>query len=108
MDFKVTVDDKPQPDWATAIQTLLGTDEPVRYGQSTINGRTIPADKSVKMFDLRDRELTPAIVKEFYRFDYQACYCSVFDDCWVVSYRGFGSSPEPVDDCPKSEDSFQE
>ena len=30
--------------------------------------------------------------------DLKVCYCSVFDDCWTVSYAG-RKSPEPVSSC---------
>ena len=44
VDFKVTVDGVARKSWREAMQALLGTDQPIRYGQSTINGRTVPPE----------------------------------------------------------------
>lgn len=107
LDFHVTVDDKPHPNWQSAMRELLGTDVNVAYGQSTINGRTLPPDRSVKMFDLSDTEYAGAIVAEFDRLNFEACYCSVFNECWTTSYRTFGEA-EPVEACVRNETSFQE
>ena len=107
-DFVVTVDGKPQPSWGAAMSALLGDDGTVvRYGQSTINGRTIPPDRTITMFDLRDTEMTDKIVDQFDRLDFVACYCSVFDECWQTRYSTFGTV-EPVDGCSRSADPFEE
>lgn len=106
-DFKVTVDGVARKSWREAMQALLNTDGPVRYGQSTINGRTIPPDRTVTMFNLGDVELTRDIIEEFERLDFEACFCSIFDECWTTSYRQFGTS-DPVESCAISDDSFQE
>lgn len=59
------------------------------------------------MFDLADEQFAPAIVGEFYRLDFEACYCSVFDECWTASYSGFGRH-DAVDECSLDESSFLE
>ena len=107
MDFVVTVDGQPQPTWGDAMRALLGRDVRVGYGQSTINGRTIPPDRSVTMFELADTELTAEIIAEFERLDYEACFCSVFGECWRTSYVDFGQA-RPAAGCPASEASFRE
>ena len=106
-DFRVTVDGEPQPTWDAAIRALIGRESPVAYGQSTINGRTIPPDRSVTMMDLDDVELTERILDEFDRLDFQACFCSIFDECWSTSYSAFGAA-ERVGSCRRSEGSFSE
>jgi hypothetical protein len=106
-DFRVTVDGQPHKSWRGAMAALLGRDIDVAYGQSSINGRTIPPLRSVKMFDLVDTELTAELVEEFGRLDFEACYCSVFDECWTSSYSKFGAST-PVDECRRSDASFEE
>lgn len=106
-DFQVTVDGAAQPTWGAAMQALLRRSEPVAYGQSSINGRTIPPDHSVTMFDLGDTGLAAAILDQFDRLDYEACFCSVFDECWTTRYTTFGVSV-PVDSCPHSPESFRE
>ena len=107
LDFRVLIDGVPKPTWSAAVQTLIGREDPVRYGQSTINGRTIPPDRQITMFELLDTELTAEIIEEFDRADFQACFCSVFDECWTTSYSTFGATA-PVDSCERSDNSFQE
>jgi len=106
-DFVVTVDGKPHPTWRSAFEAMLEDDVRIRYGQSTINGRTIPADRSIKMFDLSNTEFVVPIIAEFERLDFEACFCSVFDECWTTSYSDFGAT-EPVAECQPGEDSFTE
>ena len=105
-DFRVLVDE-PRATWAEAMQALLRRDDLVMYGQSAINGRTIPPDRIVTMFDLNNTELARELVGEFERIDFEACYCSVFDECWTTSYSGFGTT-EPVEACERTDDSFAE
>jgi hypothetical protein len=42
--------------------------------------------------------------RERFRLRFRACYCSVFDECWVSDLMTV--SPQPVDQCTKSPDSF--
>jgi hypothetical protein len=35
---------------------------------------------------------------------FRACYCSVFDECWVSDLLTV--SPQPIEQCPVSPDSF--
>ena len=107
MDFHVTVDGIQKATWRAAMQALIGRNEPIAYGQSTINGRTIPPDRSVTMFDLSDTELTKEIIDEFDRLDFEACFCSVFDECWTTSYSAFGAA-NAIEECQRSDNSFQE
>lgn len=107
LDFRVTVDGEPHATWGSAMQALVGTDQEIDYGQSTINGRTLPPDRDVVMFDLSDERYAPSILAEFDRLDFEACYCSVFDECWTASYSGFGSH-EAIDGCRGNTNSFTE
>ena len=106
-DFRVTVDGEQQPTWRAAMSALLGEDVTAQYVQSTINGRTIPVDRRVDMFDLQDSGVARRILAEFERLDFSACYCSVFDDCWQTSYGTFGAAAK-VESCESSADSFTE
>ena len=107
LDFRVLVDGEPHATWADAMRALLGRDALVMYGQSTINGRTIPPDRLVTMFDLNNTELARELVAEFERIDFEACDCSVFDECWETSYSGFGTTA-PVAACERGDGSFTE
>ena len=42
--------------------------------------------------------------KERFHLRFRACYCSVFDECWVSDLLTV--SPQPIEQCPVSPDSF--
>ena len=105
--FQVTVDGKPQPTWDAALRELIDHESPISYGQSTINGRTIPPDRLVTMMNLNDSELTERILNEFDRLDFEACFCSIFNECWTTSHSAFGATQQ-VENCQRSDSSFAE
>ena len=107
IDFRVTIDGEFYKTWDEAIRTLAGVEDRVSYSMSTINGRTIPPDKTIEMFELSDLDHLPAILQDFERVDFEACYCSVFDECWTTKMTTFGAS-EPVESCTRTDDSFAE
>ena len=105
MDFRVTVDGIPQLTWRSAMQALIGREVPIAITLSTINGRIIPANRSIRMFHVRDSQLATEMIAEFSRLQVEACFCSVFDDCWTTNKSE--SVPEPVKSCQTSEASFK-
>lgn len=107
VDFRVTVDGAPYRTWDEALRELIEHDSPISYGQSTINGRTIPPDRLVTMMELNDIALAENILAEFDRLDFEACFCSIFDECWTTSYSAFGVATQ-VESCPRSDSSFIE
>ena len=107
IDFRVTVDGELYATWDAAIRKVANADSRVSYAMSTINGRTIPPDKTIEMFKLSDLEHLDAILENFDRVDFEACYCSVFDECWTTKMTTFGAS-EPVDSCTRTDGSFTE
>jgi len=107
IDFRVTVDGEAYTTWDAAIRTLADVDGRVAYAMSTVNGRTIPPDKTIEMFKLSDLEYLDAILDDFERVDFEACYCSVFDECWTTKMTTFGAS-EPVESCARTNESFTE
>jgi len=107
-DFRVTVDGKAHPTWRSAFTALLGDDVQLSYGQSTINGRTIPADRMITMFELSNTEIATDIMANFDRLNFEACYCSVFDECWKTDYATGFSESASVTACAATAESFQE
>ena len=107
IDFRVTIDAEFHTTWDDAIRTLAGAEDRISYSMSTINGRTIPPDRRIEMFNLSDLEYLDAILEDFERVDFMACYCSVFDECWTTKMTTFGAS-EPVEGCVRTDDSFVE
>lgn len=106
-DFVVEVDGKAYPTWGAAMQALTGADRYFDYGHSTINQRTLPPDRNVRMYHLAETDFADEIIEQFERLNYRACYCSVFGECWATSYKEFGTT-RPVERCTPGPDSFQE
>jgi hypothetical protein len=59
------------------------------------------------MMELNDIELAENILAEFDRLDFEACFCSIFDECWTTSHSAFGAATQ-VESCPRSDSSFIE
>ncbi len=107
-DFHVTVDGKPHADWQSAMQALLKTEETIDYGESTVNGAILPAERMYRMFELHDSALAEKVAEAMKgRLDFEACYCSVFGDCWETSYSAFAGARE-VKSCEQDENSFKQ
>ena len=106
-DFHVFVDGEPHLTWSSAIQAVLDSDDAITYGQSSINGAILPAERSVQMFRLSDKVLAKRIYENMDGLDFSACYCSVFDQCWITRYGEYGDA-EPVASCERDENSFEE
>lgn len=107
LDFQVKVDGKPQPTWHDAMRALTGTDQRISHSMSVINGRTIPPDKTVRIFELKDMEFLEEILAELGRLEFEACYCSVFDECWTTKNTTFGASQDAAI-CSRTDSSFAE
>jgi hypothetical protein len=105
-DFHVTVDGKPQRTWGEAMRALLGTDEDIRYGQSTILGTILPPERNIQMFQYVNQPNAEKLYQEIDRLDFSACFCSVFDECWRTSFKE--TQAERVERCVPDEDSFKE
>jgi hypothetical protein len=106
-DFRVYVDGEPQLTWRATMQALLGRQDDIRFGQSTINGRTIPPERLITIFELNSLNHAVEIAGAFSKLEFEACFCSIFDECWTTSYRSLGKV-EPVEACVQSESSFQQ
>jgi hypothetical protein len=59
------------------------------------------------MMELNDSELTERILAEFDRLNFEACFCSIFDECWTTGYTEFGATTE-VESCQRTDSSFTE
>ncbi len=107
VDFRVTVDGRTFKTWGDAMRALLGRDEFISYGNTTIMGHTIPAGRSIDMFSMTETELASDINANVDHLDFEACFCSVFNECWTASYQDFDTTSE-VSGCKPDVDSFQE
>jgi hypothetical protein len=107
VDFHLLVDGRPINTWGDAVRELLGRDESIKYSNSTIMGRIIPAGRSINMFSMTGTELAGDVNANIDRLEIEACYCSVFNECWTVNNQDFDTISE-VASCKPDADSFQE
>lgn len=107
LDFKVMVDGKPQLTWDATTRALTGSDKRISHSMSVINGRTIPPDKTVRIFELKDMNFLEGVLDEVGRLEFEACYCSIFNECWTTSNTTFGASQEAAA-CSRTDTSFTE
>jgi hypothetical protein len=106
-DFHVTVDGKPQATWGAAMRALLRAEEEISYGQSTILGTIVPAQRNVQMFQYVDQPLAEKLYREMdERLVFSACFCSVFDECWQTTSTQ--THADNVESCVADETSFKE
>ena len=54
----------------------------------------------------QNEKIWTAFNDERWKLQVRACYCSIFDDCWVVD--GMAAPPKPVKACPKHWSLYQE
>lgn len=87
--FRVTVGGRPQTDWNQAMTTLAGSHEGVL--RSYFSGRVLSAGEEVEVVVARGGIARAALARIHdapTRLDWEVCYCSVFDKCWVSNSSG--------------------
>jgi hypothetical protein len=77
-------------------------------GTSDIGGNVLRAGEIRTLFTLRPTPSAGAIVQRwhasYHDVSVRACYCSVFDECWVSSLATL--NPKQVQQCPASQTPF--
>ncbi len=109
--FRIRVHGVAQSGWPDVFEALTGERAPVMT--SYINGRVISANETVEMATIRGEFAEKVLAKladDQDAIGLAACYCSVFDQCWVIdteSQKSF-NKPESIKRCPDfGEDRFQ-
>lgn len=99
---RLTVDGKPQQDWAHALAALglQGTD----YGHSTFSGTVLAPGETLAVLILPDVDAYARFHKAMNAhglLDY--CYCSTLDECWLFQDRPSPVKPviREVAQCPR-------
>jgi hypothetical protein len=99
---RVTVDQHPVKTWAGAQVALAG--QPVGLVQSQLGHTVLPADKELTMVRPYSDDMTASFVASFlgdkHDITISVCYCSVLDECWLVTTE---TVPQAIDDagaCP--------
>ncbi|MEM8982395.1 MAG: hypothetical protein AAGC71_05175 [Pseudomonadota bacterium] len=102
-DFVVLADGKRQATWNDAMQVITASTAGLPYRQSWINGRTIPPGGQVVMFDYVGPVNLSKIATQSKRLQFEACYCSVFNECWRVEF-GTAGTTRATDNCASTRD----
>jgi hypothetical protein len=87
--FRVTLGGKAQTGWNETFTTLAGSHEGVL--RSYFSGRVMSAGEEVDVVLARGAIARAALQKAYAaptRLEWEVCYCSVFDKCWVSNSEG--------------------
>lgn len=103
---QLQIDGQPAMSWVDVTQRL--SDESlklgVHFGRSAISGRVLSPGESSVAFETRHRPLVLGLQQAVYsgRVALAYCYCSIFDECWLVTTSNNGREPDhpQVDQCP--------
>jgi archaellum component FlaF (FlaF/FlaG flagellin family) len=89
-------------DWHHAM-ALVGEVGTHRLGQSYVSRRVLIPGETIDMVSTTDRVLVEKFLEILARPGNSIiyCYCSIFDDCWVVDSEVDLQTPEPVAACPE-------
>ncbi len=95
------IDDEILTDLDAAIVAALGEEEAFSYDLYKI-GNPAPgvmsADEKMNLFSVPWQNNTRRLAEVWAgRVDIVACYCSIYDDCWLASLKG--KEPQPVKAC---------
>jgi hypothetical protein len=100
------VDGAPVKTWTELARAVLRRDEKPAFIYSSAKAATLSSREVLNLFSLQDDGLTGEFVRSANRLSFSVCYCSIFDDCWMVDDP---DALRPVTSCPEdSPDAFQE
>jgi hypothetical protein len=102
--FEVFYKDKPVPNITTLLQSCCGTPS-TAFSTSTVLNEVLPARDEIEFItfpaagnSVKDWE---ALNHERFHIRVRACYCSVFDECWIKDSAV--SRPTRVTQCAPSQ-----
>lgn len=106
--LEVFYNGKPMSDPRTLIHTILGPSADgirVPFGGSAFVGDVLSSKEMVLFLTVQDKTIAPAnlekLAAESRNIGFRTCYCSVFNECWVLDRTGAAlSPPDPVKACP--------
>ena len=53
------------------------------YQYSNVTGTVIRASETIELFSINDTSAVKNFIRKFGSYDFEICYCSVFDECWL-------------------------
>jgi hypothetical protein len=99
--MRVLFSGEPLRDWHHAM-ALIGEEGTHRLGQSYVSRRVLIPGETIDMVSTMDRVLVEKFLATLARGGNSItyCYCSIFDECWVVDSEKDLQTPDPVEECP--------
>ena len=99
--MRVLMDGKPLNDWHEAM-ARMGEEGTHRLGQSFAGRRVLIPGETIDMVATTDRVLVEKFLSNIARpgTSIVYCYCSIFDECWVIDSDKDLQTPNPVGQCP--------
>ena len=97
--FQVSVDGKPQRDWAEVSRALTGQPSPDLVYFSIHSGSVLLPDKPVPLVKIPPGDAAQHFWEQAQtpRLSIRICYCSLYDDCWL--HDSLNEEPSPVATC---------
>lgn len=105
--FELRVDGKPMPDMSTVINALgPKSTESIAFNSSPIANRTLAIASETRILGWRKPPADKVEASEawsrlnrarFNRIGVEACFCSVFGECWTSTLNG--DVPKPISAC---------
>jgi hypothetical protein len=99
--MRVVIDGEPMHDWAHVVARLGGTPDD-QVERNSVSNRVLSPGQKVDLI----ATTSPALARAFHAVvgnpenSVSLCYCSIFDDCWLVDSRRPALNPESLETCP--------
>lgn len=104
---EVSVEGQPKHSWGQLFGDLLDT-ESVAYNMAAISGNVLAAGEALTIFQVAPEHNSKAYHDASERVSLRICYCSVFDECWVLQLDNLKAGvplTERADECAVDPDS---
>lgn len=92
--FRILVDGKPVRDF-NDLGKALGLPQPVpfRFTNPMVGVRYAAGHENI-LYWVQPSAAAMTLLKQWTRVNIQACYCSLYGDCWLFSFDGKLNSPD--------------
>lgn len=108
--LEVFYEGKPMAGDQALMRAITGG-KPVPIVRSRVVGSVLSAKESVNFLSVVEQSITPSELAELARrsdrIALRTCYCSAFDECWVMDRTVEPSRSTEVDECPVAPVPFQ-
>lgn len=98
---------RPMADLTTLIHAILGPQANgvhIPFISQTIVGDVLSSKENINFVEVKDKSIGRPYLErlsaEAGNIAFRTCYCSVFDECWLVDHTSGALAPKPVKVCP--------